>query len=100
MAKMNKPKGRLSREGLLKIIDTEAILRNLLACAKGERLMTPEQLRAASMLLARSMPEIRQAETTVTTFDGNPDEISNAELAAIIAAHSSDDAPGKAKRPH
>lgn len=98
---MAKPNPKHTRAQLLEMIDTQAILRRLVKCAKGTEVMTGEQLRAAFGLLDRTLPAIKMTEGQVThDFNGNPDEISNAQLAAIVAAHSRDDAPGATASTH
>ena len=96
---MANPKA-MNRAQLMARIDSQRILDRMQACALGNEEMTNEELRAALALLARTFPEIKQSQSEVTTFDGDPNAISNDQLAAIVAAHSRDDAPGEKASTH
>lgn len=81
-----------------RIIDK--LVRNTLA---DEEIMTAGQLRSAELLLKRTLPEIRVTESTVDVFNGDPAEITNAQLLAIIAGNRGRDAAGEKKgknKPH
>ena len=101
---------QLSRAELLKRIDTDAILKRLHESTLKQLVFTEEgqtacpmdanQIRIAEMLLKRTLPEIRiSAPTQESDFDGDPANVTNAQLAAIIASASSDhatrEAPGE-----
>ena len=99
------PPGTKTRAQLLAIIDSDAILKRLHESALA-RLetdsegntepcpMDANQIRIAEMLLKRTLPEIRiSAPTQESDFDGDPANVTNAQLAAIIASASSDHAP-------
>lgn len=97
-----KPRSQPSRDALLNLIDTIKIVKRVQKHVMGtlKEPMTDSQLRAAGMLISRTFPEVRHSSAEVTTFNGDPNEISNAELAAIISAHSGADAPGKKESTH
>ena len=86
---------KLSRAELLDLVDTEAIINKVVKhCKATDDLMTANQLKGAEMLLRRTLPEIRiSAPTQESDFDGDPANVTNAQLAAIIASASSDHAP-------
>ena len=104
-----KPTGRpkrkptqMTRKALVEMIDTHAILERLLACARGTVEMSAESLRAAEMLLKRSMPEIRMTESKAEhTFNGDPASITNgAIIRELLDRKSSEDAGREVRRSH
>ena len=89
-------RGPKSRQAIIDLIDTDGIVRRLGQAALGENEVTGESLRAADILLRRSLPEVRMTESKLEhTFDGNPASITNEQLLEIIAGDSGQDATGE-----
>lgn len=68
------------------------IINRLHKCVQGTIKMTATQVNAARILLAKAVPDLRSVEVTGTIeYDGNPDSITNQQLATIIATAGSSD---------
>ncbi len=57
-------------DAVRKIIKVEEITKELQACALGEKIMDKEQIKAAEILLKKSLPDMKQIEHTGP--DGGP----------------------------
>ena len=97
-----------SRDALIALIDSDALIKRLQAFALGTTIkgkpveMSSEQVRAAFGLLARTIPEVKQVlQDTNHNFNGDHSELATAAIIAEIQRRrAGTDADGARGRPN
>lgn len=98
----------VDRQALLDLIDTEVIIKRMMAFVTGEKIrgktieLSSDQLRAATLLLARSLPEVKQVlQDTNHNFNGDHSELATAAIISEIQRRrAGTDADGARGRPN